>query len=58
MGGVNRAAFDLGFRYPLGPSSPSTGAIGIGYAVAHDRTGVSYEGIKHGVRLQLDFALR
>jgi len=58
FGTVNRAAMDLGFRYSLGPATPGTGSIGIGYGLAHDKDGRSHEGIKHGLRLQLDFALR
>ena len=58
FGQVNRAAADLGYRYPLGGSVGSAGSLGIGYAVAHDRQGVVYQGIKHGLRLQVDFVLR
>ncbi len=58
FGQVNRAVADLGFRFALGPDHPSTGAIGIGYGLSHDTTGAVYDGIKHGLRLQLDFALR
>jgi hypothetical protein len=58
FGRVNRAAADLGFRFALGPTQPTVGSIGIGYGLAHDLDGLSYEGIKHGIRLQLDFALR
>jgi len=58
FGTVNRAVADLGFRFALGPTHPSAGSIGIGYGVALDRAGTAYAGLKHGIRLQADFALR
>jgi hypothetical protein len=58
FGTVNRAAGDLGFRFPLSSFFASAGSIAIGYAVAHDREGTTYKGPKHGVRLQVDFALK
>jgi hypothetical protein len=58
FGTVNRAAGDLGFRFPMNSFFASTGSVAIGYAVAHDREGTAYEGPKHGVRLQVDFALK
>jgi hypothetical protein len=54
-GQVNRATLDLGLRSALGASAGASTAMSVGYGVVHDR---EIDALTHGIRLQVDFALR